>query len=168
MNVPSNLVAEWVVMMMMMMIRGGRLREVPAVEWFDLRNFGVSGRRLLMGGGRLREMVAHGGSTVLVYKVSVSRAFFATGCKLNRLISLMSSSFDGWAFRSSGVVISGRQQHLHEDLFIAWLSKFQTFNLRSDFRRAEHFCIQDIYFFRFTVFYHWQIACGDDETNCIA
>ena len=71
MNVPSNLVAEWVMMMMMMMImmmmimmRGGRLREVPAVEWFDLRNFGVSGRRLLMGGGRLREMVAHGGSTV--------------------------------------------------------------------------------------------------------
>ena len=86
MNVPSNLVAEWV-----MMIRGGRLREVPAVEWFDLTNFGVSGRRLFMGGGRLREMVAHGGSTVLVYKVSVSRAFFATGCKLNCLISLMSS-----------------------------------------------------------------------------
>ena len=168
MNVPSNLVAEWVMMMMMMMIRGGRLREVPAVEWFDLTNFGVSGRRLFMGGGRLREMVAHGGSTVLVYKVSVSRTFFATGCKLNCLISLMSSSFDRWAFRSSGVVISGRQQLLHEDLFIAWLSRFQTFSLRSDFRRAEHFYIQDIYCFHFTVFYPWQIACSDGESNCIS
>ena len=65
MNVPSNMVAEGVMMMMMMMMmRGGRLREVPAIEWFDLRNFGVSGKRLLMWGGRLREMVAHGGSTV--------------------------------------------------------------------------------------------------------
>ena len=154
--------------MMMMMMRGGRLREVPAVEWFDLRSFGVLDWRLLMGGGRLREMVAHGGSTVEVYKVSVSRAFFATGCKLNCLISLMSSSFDRWTFRSSGVVISGRQQHLHEDLFIAWLSKFETFNLRSDFRGAEHFYIQNIYCFHFTVFYHWQIACGDGETNYIA
>lgn len=78
--------------------------------------------------------------------------FFATGCKLNRLISLMSSSFDQWAFRSSGVVSSGRQQRLHEDLFTAWLSQFQTLCLCSDFWRGEHFYIRDIYYFHFTVF----------------
>ena len=40
-----------------------RLRGVPTLR-FDLENFGVLGEGSLMGGGRLREVVAHGGSTV--------------------------------------------------------------------------------------------------------
>ena len=40
-----------------------RLRGVPTLS-FDLENFGVLDEGSLMGGGRLREVVAHGGSTV--------------------------------------------------------------------------------------------------------
>ena len=40
-----------------------RLRGVPTLS-FDLENFGVLDEGSLMEGARLREMVAHGGSTV--------------------------------------------------------------------------------------------------------
>ena len=40
-----------------------RLRSVSTLS-FDLENFGVLDEGSLMGGGRLREVVAHGGSTV--------------------------------------------------------------------------------------------------------
>ena len=40
-----------------------RLRGVPTLS-FDLENFGVLDKGSLMGGGRLREVVGHGGSTV--------------------------------------------------------------------------------------------------------
>ena len=42
---------------------GGRYWEVSTVS-FDWENFGVLDWRSVMGGGRLREVVAHGGSTV--------------------------------------------------------------------------------------------------------
>ena len=41
-----------------------RLRSVSTHLSFDLENFGVLDEGSLMGGGRLREVVAHGGSTV--------------------------------------------------------------------------------------------------------
>ena len=47
----------------------GRLQEVDVYERFQLQgfdweHFGVLDCRSVMGGGRLREVVAHGGSTV--------------------------------------------------------------------------------------------------------
>ena len=47
----------------------GRLQEVDVYERFQLQgfdweHFGVLDWRSVMGGGRLREVVAHGGSTV--------------------------------------------------------------------------------------------------------
>ena len=45
---------------------GGSLLEVPT-EDLDWENFGVLDWWLLMGGGRLQEVVAHGGSTVFFY-----------------------------------------------------------------------------------------------------
>ena len=50
----------------------GRLREVVVYERFQFMAlteniFGVLQRWFLMGGGRLREVVARGGSTVLMF-----------------------------------------------------------------------------------------------------
>ena len=42
----------------------GHLREVPIIGFRLGKKFGVLDRMSLMGGGRLREVVAHGGSTV--------------------------------------------------------------------------------------------------------
>ena len=47
--------------------RCGRLLEVPTVRLFDWESFGGLDRRSLMGGGRLREVVAPGGSTVFTF-----------------------------------------------------------------------------------------------------
>ena len=44
----------------------GHLKEVVVYERFELYGVdGVMDRRLLMGGGRLRQVVAYGGQTVL-------------------------------------------------------------------------------------------------------
>ena len=52
----------------------GRLQEVVVYERFQYKAvtediFGVLGRLSLMGGGRLREVIARGGSTVKLYSI---------------------------------------------------------------------------------------------------
>ena len=52
----------------------GRLLEVVVYERFQYKAvtediFGVLGRLSLMGGGRLREVIARGGSTVKLYSI---------------------------------------------------------------------------------------------------
>ena len=52
----------------------GRLQEVVVYERFPYKVvtediFGVLGRLSLMGGGRLREVIARGGSTVKLYSI---------------------------------------------------------------------------------------------------
>ena len=54
-------------------MRGGRLKEVSTIG-SDWEKFGVLDRWSLMGGGRLREVVAPGGSTIVLINGTVYQA----------------------------------------------------------------------------------------------